>query len=197
MSHPTQVWLCFARLAPAGTPAWLSGVPNWLCFALQTSHLKLQTSSQLALFCRSPLHVQSTITRFLPSTCLVPWLRAIGFVCTTAYRLLATGYRLWGLFCTNTHHRDTQGLTRPPAATKPRIAERNEKRRKKGARDRIDALGCSPFFVFFRFLRLYSFVFFSAFLVRKTRCCAFAARTGLEPQPKPVVRRFRRLAQIL
>jgi hypothetical protein len=54
----------------------------------------------LALFRRSPVHVQSTITRFLPGTYLVPWLRATGFVCITASRLLATGYRLLGLFRT-------------------------------------------------------------------------------------------------
>jgi hypothetical protein len=43
--------------------------PNWLCFVLQTSHLRLQTSSQLALFCRGPSDVLFTITPFPPSLC--------------------------------------------------------------------------------------------------------------------------------
>ncbi len=53
---------------------------DWLCSALQTPHFNLQTSSQLALFCRGLSNVLFTINPFPPSTCPFCRLSGIGFV---------------------------------------------------------------------------------------------------------------------
>jgi len=90
--------------------------------------------------------------------------------------------------CLMVHHRDTEKLERPWAATQSIMAERNERTRNKG-RTRNPHTTCSllsflsPFFVSFGYLFLWPLLRRREMLVNKTRCRVFAAQKGQPLNP--------------